>query len=241
MSKEPTAAPETSGDDSAKKALKAEMKAAEKARKAAKALKKAAKETEKAEKKALAKIEKQAHKQATALALAGAETDEPGKNLKNKKPKSKTSSGAVSGASGTRESGLGAKLQAVARLARSRLASGLLAHGLYAGQEQVLFMLDEHGPLALAELAEKLDVRAPTITKTVTRMEGQSFLSRAISRDDARSIIIALTPDGRRVLKIARQIVQDVEAETFSGLSDTERQNLHSTLDLVLLHGKNAE
>ena len=241
MSKEPNAAPEPGEDDSVKKALKAELKVAEKARKTAKALKKSAKEAEKAKKKALAKIEKQARKEADSLALADAKVDEQTKNLKSKKPKAKTSSGAVSGASDTRESGLGAKLQAVARLARSRLASGLLAHGLYAGQEQVLFMLDEHGPLALAELAEKLDVRAPTITKTMTRMEGQSFLSRATSRDDARSIIIALTPDGRRVLKIARQIVQDVEAETFSGLSDTERQNLHSTLDLVLLHGKNAE
>ena len=156
MSKEPTAAPETSEDDSAKKALKAEMKAAEKARKADKALKKSAKETEKAEKKALAKIEKQARKEADALALPDAKVDEPDKNLKNKKPKSKISSGIVSGASDTRASGLGAKLQAVARLARGRLANGLLAHGLYAGQEQVLFMLDEHGPLALTELAEKL-------------------------------------------------------------------------------------
>ena len=241
MSKEPTAAPETGGDDSAKKAVKSELKAAEKAKKAVKALKKVAKETEKIEKKALAKIEKQARKEANALALPDAKADEQAKNLKSKKLKAKTSPSAVSGASGTRESGLGAKLQAVARLARSRLASGLLAHGLYAGQEQVLFMLDEHGPLALAELAEKLDVRAPTITKTVTRMEGQSFLSRATSRDDARSIIIALTPDGRRVLKIARQIVLDAEAGTFSGLSDKERQNLRDALDLVLSHGKIAE
>ncbi|MGL4405297.1 MAG: MarR family winged helix-turn-helix transcriptional regulator, partial [Notoacmeibacter sp.] len=124
-------------------------------------------------------------------------------------------------------------LQAVARLARSNLASGLLKHGLYAGQEQVLFLLDEHGPLALAELAEKLDVRAPTITKTVTRMEAQGFLSRAVSRDDARSIIIALAPEGRRVLKVGRQIVADAETRTFSTLSKADFENLQKSLDLV--------
>ena len=232
MSKPQTAADELAADDSANKALKAETKAAEKTDKANK---KEVKEAKKAAKKLAKKAEKKVRRDGEALAKV-----ESLKKLKTEKPRIEKSKSKSTGTA-SEPSGLGAKLQSVARLARGNLAGGLLAHGLYAGQEQVLFMLDEHGPLALAELAEKLDVRAPTITKTVTRMEGQSFLSRATSRDDARSIIIALTPDGRRVLKIARQIVQNVEAETFSGLSDVERQNLHGALDMVLLHSKNVE
>ena len=199
------------GEGSAKKALKSELKAAEKAKKAAKADKKAQK-----------KVDKKKLKQDSAEAKSEGDAKKPKADKVKTRKIDSTSMG------------LGAKLQAVARLARSNLAAGLLEHGLYAGQEQVLFLLDEHGPLALAELAEKLDVRAPTITKTVTRMEAQGFLSRAVSRDDARSIIIALTPDGRRVLKIGRQITKDTEAAIFSGLNTADQESLSNGLDHVL-------
>jgi DNA-binding MarR family transcriptional regulator len=211
MAKDQDETLEITNEAIAKKARKAELKAAEKAKKAAKADKKAQK-----------KIEKQLRKAATPEAIS-----ESGVK-KHKAKKVKTQSGLSTSMS------LGAKLQAVARFARSNLASGLLEHGLYAGQEQVLFLLDEHGPLALTELAEKLDVRAPTITKTVARMEAQSFLSRAVSRDDARSIIIALAPEGRRVLKLGRQIVIETEAEIFSSLNSADHENLRDCLDLVL-------
>ncbi len=215
MSKDLDEALELTPEDNAKKARKAELKAAEKA-------KKQAKESKKAQR----KIEKQQRK-AAALDVKSASEDQksPGESVV-----------AVNNVS--QSMSLGAKLQAVARLARSNLAASLLKHGLYAGQEQVLFMLHEHGPLALAELAEKLDVRAPTITKTVTRMEAQSFLARAVSRDDARSIIIALTPEGRRVMEIGRQIAKDTEAVIFSSLTNADHESLIKTLDRVLLNIK---
>ena len=205
-----------------KKVAKAELKTAKKA-------KKAAKEAEKLAGKAKRKAEK--------LARKLAEESTPAQTINVETPAKKTKAvKAKSTAPNTMS--LSAKLQAVARLTRGNLASQLLEHGLYAGQEQVLFMLDEHGPLALTELAEKLDVRAPTITKTVTRMEAQGFLSRAASRDDARSIIIALTPEGRRVLKIGRQIVAEIEDKIFSVLNAVDCAALAKMLDLVFVHAK---
>jgi DNA-binding MarR family transcriptional regulator len=237
-----------------KKARKAELKAAEKAekaekksaRQAEKAAEKAAKAAEKQAEKALRKIEKQKRKEveatsATANAPSDIASEKPADGkMKKAKPAAKKQKHEQSKKThaGSPGMALGAKLQAVARLTRSNLAASLLKHGLYAGQEQVLFLLDEHGPLSLAELAEKLDVRAPTITKTVTRMENQGFLSRAVSRDDARSIIIALTPEGRRGLKIGRQIVHDSEAALFSSLEGADRENFDKGLNLILSHMK---
>jgi DNA-binding MarR family transcriptional regulator len=231
MSKEHTEALETSGQSreeiGAKKARKAELKAVEKARKAVR--------------KALRKIEKQKRKEADAAkdAMVSADGQDKSHHLKAAKKSKPVKNEQAEGFVATLN--LGAKLQAVSRSARGNLASQLLEHGLYAGQEQVLFLLDEHGPLSLAELAEKLDVRAPTITKTVTRMEAQAFLSRAVSRDDARSIIIALTPEGRNALKICRRIVADIEAKTFSVLSASECENLGKMLDLVFSQVKESK
>jgi DNA-binding MarR family transcriptional regulator len=204
-----------------KKAKKAELKTAKKAKKAAKEQAKLAEKTAK-------KAERQKRKAEVEASAAAPE-------IKQIKPAKKSKAIASSALS------IGAKLQSVARQMRANLASQFLEHGLYAGQEQVLFLLDEFGPLSLVELAEKLDVRAPTITKTVTRMEAQGFLSRAVSRDDARSIIITLTPDGRRVLKTSREIVAGVEAKTFSALSAADCETLAKNLDLVFSHMKAAE
>jgi DNA-binding MarR family transcriptional regulator len=211
----------------AQKARKAELKAAKKAKKAAKEQEKLAKKTER-------KVEKQAQKQIEASA-ATPEAKLKASAKKSNAGKAKTILLPLYALS------IGAKLQSVARQIRANLAAQFLQHGLYAGQEQVLFMLDEHGPLSLAELAEKLDVRAPTITKTVTRMEAQGFLSRAISRDDARSVIISLTPGGRRMLKIGREIVQNVESKTFSVLSAADCESLQKYLDLVFLQIKHQQ
>lgn len=215
--------------DLAKKIRKAEIKAMDKARKSAKSEKKLAKQAEKSAKdsqKALRKLAKQQRKD-TGLSTPVEAVAVPLPTEKKEKPLKPKAAGLIS-------ISLGAKLQSVARLARSHLAASLLEYGLYAGQEQVLFLLDDHGPMALAELAVKLDVRAPTITKTVTRMEAQGFLSRTVSPDDARSVIIALTQEGTRVLKIGRKIVVDVEKKTFSVLSKTDCESLKIQLDLVL-------
>lgn len=222
---------ENSEAEAQKKARKAEIKAAEKTKKAAKAERKLAKLAEKAAK-AASKADRKAKKPETDTALVETGVAEESTPKKSKPKKIKAKSVAPTAMS------LGAKLQAVARMARSNLAGALLEHGLYAGQEQVLFLLDENGPQALAELAERLDIRAPTITKTVTRMEAQGFLSRAVSREDARSIIISLTPEGRRVMKIGRDIVRDVEQKTFSILSKTECESLEGLLSLVFSQPK---
>jgi DNA-binding MarR family transcriptional regulator len=233
MSKDHSEIDEISEDPAAKKLRKAELKAAEKAEEKSKKAAKAEKKRAKAAEKAMRKAEDQQRKAASDLVEPSSNTGVPTAGQKKKAGK------ATSRTSPSGTTGLGAKLQMVARLTRSNLAVDLLEHGLYAGQEQVLFLLDEHGPLALTELADKLDIRAPTITKTVIRMESQAFLSRAVSRDDARSTIISLAPEGRRVLKIARQIVHNVEAGTFSSLNSADREHLDKCLDLVLSRTKN--
>jgi DNA-binding MarR family transcriptional regulator len=207
-----------------KKARKAEKKALKEARKAElKADKKAAKKAEKlASKNAAEKAASEAAGQPVADAGlaprvvgtegAGAEAEAP--ILADPKSADK----------------LSALLQGAARHVRTILANKLLAHGLYAGQEQVLFALDENGPQSLGDLASGLGVRAPTITKTVSRMESQGFLSRAVSVEDARSVIISLTPAGRVALGGARASLIETEKQVFAGLKKAERKELNALL-----------
>jgi DNA-binding MarR family transcriptional regulator len=184
-----------------------------------KKVRKAAKKALKDAKKALKDAKKAARKAARAFSPEsppdGTAAQEPG------------SDGAADGVGKTLAlQGLGSALQSAARHARTVLATQLLGHGLYAGQEQVLFALDEGGPQSLGDLADALSVRAPTITKTVARMEAQKFLSRSVSVTDARSVIISLTLEGRQALAGARQGLMEAEAEVFDMLKKSERKEL---------------
>lgn len=200
---------------------------------ARKAQKKALKEARKAEKQAEKQAEKDARK-AEKDARKAAKKARKAEEAAQAAPKEKSRKKAAKGEGATMSHSLSSALQAAARHARTLLANRLLEHGLYAGQEQVLFLLEERGPLALGDLAVELDVRAPTITKTVTRMEGQGFLSRAVSAEDARSIIISLTPEGRKALAGARLSVSQAEQAAFSEMDDEARAALQAMLARVL-------
>ncbi len=61
-------------------------------------------------------------------------------------------------------------LTQAARLHRFHLSEQLADKGLYAGQEQLLRALSPVDTLTVGELAEILQVRAPTVSKSLTRL-----------------------------------------------------------------------
>lgn len=81
---------------------------------------------------------------------------------------------------------LASVLVQAARSMRTVLSRNLVASGLYAGQDGVMLALAETDGLTAGALAGKLGVKAPTMTRTIGRMEAQGFLERRPDRDDAR-------------------------------------------------------
>src|SRR6185312_2864002 len=85
------------------------------------------------------------------------------------------------------------RLHSVARLARTALAARLLAHGFYAGQDQIMLALAEEDGQTPGRLATRLGVRPPTITKTINRLQSQGFLDKQASERDGRQAHVFLT------------------------------------------------
>ncbi len=63
------------------------------------------------------------------------------------------------------------RLQSAARLSRTALAARLLDHGFYAGQDQIMLSLSHEDGQTPGQLASRLGVRPPTITKTINRLQ----------------------------------------------------------------------
>lgn len=86
--------------------------------------------------------------------------------------------------------------QAVFRLARlhKSVAAQLLRDtGLRPGQELVLMTLWEAGPQRLVDLVQTLDSDAPTMTRSIARLEKAGLVTRSRSPLDGRAVIVRAT------------------------------------------------
>lgn len=121
----------------------------------------------------------------------------------------------------------------VARAMRTQLSRGLAESGLYAGQDTVVQLLAEQDGLTPGALAQKLGVKAPTMTRTIGRMEAQGFVERRTADADGRLTIVHLTAEGRACLETIVQAVGEAERLATKGLSGKEVKQLVKLLAAV--------
>ena len=111
---------------------------------------------------------------------------------------------------------------------------GLLAElGLHVGQEMVLIELWQSDGLRGGELACRLGVEPPTVTKMLRRLEGLGLVERSPDPDDARSFRVSLTEGGRALEGPVSRCWERAEEKTFAGLDAAERRDLGRLLAKV--------
>ena len=140
----------------------------------------------------------------------------------------------------TVEETIGYLLAKVCRAHRAGVGSVLARIGLHVGQEMVLLELWKKDGLRGGELAERLGVEPPTVTRMLKRMEACGFVERRPDPTDARSFRVHLTEKGRALEEPVARIWGEIEEKTLQGISPEEtlvlrrllariRQNLGST------------
>lgn len=126
-----------------------------------------------------------------------------------------------------------ARLSAAARLSRTALASRLLAHGFYAGQDQVMIALEREDGQTPGQLAMRLGVRPPTVTKTINRLQTQGYVEKRASSVDARQANIFLTEEGRGAMRAIEKAVRKTEKQALKGLDKKDQKALLKLLSRV--------
>lgn len=118
------------------------------------------------------------------------------------------------------------RLQSAARQSRTALASRLLQHGLYAGQDQIMLALAESDGQTPGVLASRLGVRPPTITKTINRLQSQGFVERKASDADSRQAHVFLTDAGRDAIRSIEKSLRKTGKQAFRGVDKKEQKAL---------------
>ncbi len=129
---------------------------------------------------------------------------------------------------------LGYHLLHAARLYRTMATKRLTELGLHQGQEQILILLMEQGAMSLGDLAASLQVRPPTMTKSIARLEAQGFVKRKDSKNDARSTTVSLTAQGKDRAAYVPAIMAKVDDELFGELDDKDRRRLRKGLRRII-------
>jgi len=127
-------------------------------------------------------------------------------------------------------SGVSDALSTAARMMRTRTASLLAAEGLFAGQDVLLLTLGSEKSLEVGEMAERLGVRPPTVSKTLTRLAEAGLVSRSSVSGDKRRVAARVTAKGRAKLDRIAGIRSLVERELLSGFDPKDERRLRKLL-----------
>jgi DNA-binding MarR family transcriptional regulator len=100
----------------------------------------------------------------------------------------------------------------------------LRAHGLHAGQNLMLEQLWREDGLTPGELARRIGIETPTVTRMAQRMERAGFVRRVPDAADRRLVRVRLTEAGRRLEAVLPNAMAESDEEALAGFSPEERR-----------------
>lgn len=116
---------------------------------------------------------------------------------------------------------------------RARTAELLADLDVHVGQEMILVALWQQDGVPMTQLAERLEVQPPTVSRMVQRMESTGLVERRSSDTDQRVSFVHVTEKGRAIQGDIEAVWSTIEQQMTQGLSGQERDALHQMLERV--------
>ena len=130
----------------------------------------------------------------------------------------------------------------VAFAGRLRIAAGRIARdglgqkrvdGMTPSRMTALAVLAAEAPLRMGELAARLGISAPTVSRLVDHLAELGFLERVADEDDHRATRVRLSADGHRGLATVREHGATRLADRIAELDEAERAALERALPVL--------
>lgn len=108
----------------------------------------------------------------------------------------------------------------------------LKKHELYMSQWSILYCLHKFGTMTQKEIWLYLNVEAPTMTRTLERMEKSEWIMRE-EGTDKRERIIKLTEKAKNEFSEIKESVESVEQKFLYHLTEEEKMTLYQLLHQI--------
>lgn len=119
-----------------------------------------------------------------------------------------------------------------ARLFSKSLNTYLVEHGLYSSQWSILFCLHNFGTMTQTQIWKYLNVEAPTVTRSLARMEKNGWVTRS-QGEDKRERLIELTDEAKNKFSIIKNSVTGMENDLLANLTKEEKEQLYHLLNKI--------
>lgn len=118
------------------------------------------------------------------------------------------------------------------RLLSKELNQALKKHDLFAAQWTVIYCVFQHGEMTLTQIWKYLNVEAPTITRTVNRLEQMGWLETREGKD-RREKNVQLTEMAMVQLAEISQTIIQFEENALKNLTEEEEKLLMKLLKKI--------
>ncbi|GGL20096.1 hypothetical protein Sme01_37880 [Sphaerisporangium melleum] len=123
-------------------------------------------------------------------------------------------------------------LNKMSKLYRAAKARKLAALGLHPGQDVLLWILaQEPEGMTVSELAENLGIEPPTVTRSLTRLEGGGWFRREPVAMDRRQVRIVVTEAGHALVPRIERAWEELAEQAMGEVTAGEREVAISALE----------
>lgn len=118
------------------------------------------------------------------------------------------------------------------RLSVKEVNEALKEFDLYSTQWSILFCIKQFGSMTQKEIWQYLNVEAPTVTRTVARLEESGWVERR-EGVDKRERIVYLTERAEEAVPQITKCILEVEEKLVSSLTENEQAQLIGLLKKI--------
>lgn len=126
------------------------------------------------------------------------------------------------------------KIMRISLLHRIGVDRETSSRGLYFGQLPLLDYIRRNDGCTQVQLSQYMQVSAPSVARSVSRMERAGMLRRTGDASDRRCNQLSVTPQGIRVAEECRAQIDALDRKMLEGFSPDEIQRLLGCLDRIL-------
>lgn len=105
--------------------------------------------------------------------------------------------------------------------------------GISTAEGHLMAFVDIYGPSSVGELVRVFGYRKPTLSSMLNKLEKKGYLQRILNPADRRSLLIELTPAGRKLSDTCRARVQGLDAAIMEQVTPADLQGFQRVLSAI--------
>lgn len=129
---------------------------------------------------------------------------------------------------------IGPRVSYLSKLLRREFNKAAAEQGLFSGQQDILFRINENEGITLRELAGLLGVASATASVSVKRMEKAGFIIKKPDEADGRIIRLYPTEKAKQSPLKIREKMEKMDLILKQGMTEKEVAELSRLLDLAV-------